>query len=139
MPDSLPLADSIRLSDYTYDLPDDCIARYPLSPRDASKLLVYTNGAIDHRQFRQLADQLPADSLLVFNDTKVIPARVYFQKSTGATIEILLLHPEVPTRIINDAMLAVGRCTPSSLNTLGLPTACRKSSNSRVGTSLISQ
>jgi S-adenosylmethionine:tRNA ribosyltransferase-isomerase len=111
MPDSLPLAESIRLSDYTYELPDERIARYPVSPRDASKLLVYTNGAIDHRHFRQLTDQLPADSLLVFNDTKVIPARVYFQKSTGATIEILLLHPEVPTRIINEAMLATGPCT----------------------------
>lgn len=111
MPDALPLADSIRLSDYTYDLPDDRIARYPVSPRDASKLLVYKNGAIDHLRFRQLIDQLPADSLLVFNDTRVIPARVYFQKSTGATIEILLLHPEVPTRIINDAMLVSRQST----------------------------
>ena len=111
MPDSLPLADSIRLSDYTYDLPDDRIARYPVSPRDASRLLVYKNGAVDHLHFRQLTDQLPADSLLVFNDTRVIPARVYFQKATGATIEILLLHPEVPTRIINDAMLVIGSCT----------------------------
>jgi S-adenosylmethionine:tRNA ribosyltransferase-isomerase len=111
MPASLSPAESIRLSDYTYDLPDERIARYPLSPRDASKLLVYKNGAIDHLHFRQLADQLPADSLLVFNDTKVIPARVYFQKPTGATIEILLLHPEVPTRIINDAMLVNGPST----------------------------
>ena len=110
MSDALPLADSIRLSDYTYDLPDERIARYPLSPRDASKLLTYQNGAIQHLQFRQLADQLPADSLLVFNDTKVIPARVYFQKPTGATIELLLLHPEVPTRIINDAMLVTDAC-----------------------------
>ena len=111
MPDSLPLAETFRLSDYTSDLPDDRIARYPVSPRDASKLLVYKNGAIDHLRFRQLTDQLPADSLLVFNDTRVIPARVYFQKSTGATIEILLLHPEVPTRIINDAMLVTRQST----------------------------
>ncbi|MPR34950.1 S-adenosylmethionine:tRNA ribosyltransferase-isomerase [Salmonirosea aquatica] len=111
MPDSLSLANSIRLSDYTYELPDERIARYPLSPRDASRLLVYKKGTIEHLHFRQLADQLPADSLLVFNDTKVIPARVYFQKATGATIEILLLHPEVPTRIINDAMLVTGPST----------------------------
>ena len=93
MPDSRLLADAIRLSDYTYELPDARIARYPLSPRDASRLLVYKNGAIQHAHFQGLVDQLPADSLLVFNDTRVIPARVYFQKSTGATIEILLLHP----------------------------------------------
>lgn len=111
MPDSPPLADTIRLSDYTYELPDNRIARYPLSPRDTSRLLVYKRGTIQHAHFQELVDQLPADSLLVFNDTRVIPARVYFQKHTGATIEILLLHPEVPTRIINDAMLVTGSCT----------------------------
>ncbi|WP_373512079.1 S-adenosylmethionine:tRNA ribosyltransferase-isomerase, partial [Persicitalea sp.] len=101
----------IQLSDYTYDLPDARIARYPVSPRDSSKLLNYQDGTISHHHFHQLADQLPAESLLVFNDTKVIPARVYFQKPTGATIELLLLNPEVPTRIINDAMLVVGQST----------------------------
>lgn len=111
MPDSPPLADTIRLSDYTYELPDNRIARYPLSPRDTSRLLIYKRGAIQHTHFQELVGQLPADSLLVFNDTRVIPARVYFQKPTGATIEILLLHPEVPTRIINDAMLVTGSCT----------------------------
>ncbi len=97
--------DPINLSNYTYDLPDERIARYPVAPRDASKLLVYKDGEISHYHFRQLAEQLPSESLLVFNDTKVIPARVYFQKPTGATIEVLLLNPEAPTRIINDAML----------------------------------
>lgn len=101
----------IHLSEYTYDLPDERIARYPVSPRDASKLLVYKDGGIVHRQFHRLAEQLPAESLLVFNDTKVIPARVYFQKPTGATIELLLLSPEAPTRIINDAMLVTRRST----------------------------
>ncbi len=95
----------LHLSDYTYPLPDERIARYPVSPRDASKLLIYEEGEIIHRHFHQLAEQLPAESLLVFNDTKVIPARVYFQKPTGATIQLLLLSPESPTRIINDAML----------------------------------
>ena len=101
---------NIRLSDYTYHLPDDRIARYPVSPRDASNLLVYEAGKINHHKFHQLADQLPAQSLLVFNDTRVIPARVYFQRPTGATIEILLLQPEVPTQIINDAMLVTRQC-----------------------------
>lgn len=103
-------AEAIRLSDYTYDLPDERIARYPVDPRDSSKLLVNKDGALSHHHFYQLAEQLPADSLLVFNDTKVIPARMYFQKPTGATIELLLLHPEAPTRIINDAMLVSGSC-----------------------------
>jgi S-adenosylmethionine:tRNA ribosyltransferase-isomerase len=101
----------IHLGDYAYALPDERIARYPLSPRDASKLLIYKNGTISHGHFHQLAEQLPAESLLVFNDTKVIPARVYFQKTTGATIELLLLSPEAPTRIINDAMLVTRQCT----------------------------
>ena len=115
MTGSLSLAESIRLRDYTYELPDDRIARYPLSPRDTSKLLVYKAGAIEHHHFRQLADQLPSDSLLVFNDTRVIPARVYFQKPTGATIEILLLHPVAPTHIINDAMLVTRQTTWSGM------------------------
>ncbi|GHB51905.1 S-adenosylmethionine:tRNA ribosyltransferase-isomerase [Persicitalea jodogahamensis] len=95
----------IHLSDYTYELPDERIARYPVSPRDSSRLLVYENGEISHHRFHQLTEQLPAESLLVFNDTKVIPARVYFQKPTGATIQLLLLNPEAPTGVINDAML----------------------------------
>ena len=101
----------IHLGDYAYELPDERIARYPVSPRDASKLLTYQDGTLSHRHFHQLADQLPAESLLVFNDTKVIPARVYFQKTTGATIELLLLSPEAPTRLINDAMLVTHQCT----------------------------
>ncbi len=108
-------AEAIRLSDYTYELPDACIARYPVAPRDTSRLLVFEGGNIRHQRFFELADQLPADSLLVFNDTKVIPARVYFQKPTGATIELLLLHPEAPTRIINDAMLVTRQTTWSGM------------------------
>ncbi len=101
----------IRLSKYTYELPDARIARYPVSPRDTSKLLVYRAGKLSHHRFHQIADQLPAESLLVFNDTRVIPARVYFQKPTGATIQLLLLNPEAPTRIINDAMLVTRQST----------------------------
>jgi len=101
----------IHLGDYAYELPDERIARYPVSPRDASKLLTYKDGTLSHCHFHQLADQLPTEGLLVFNDTKVIPARVYFQKTTGATIELLLLSPEAPTRLINDAMLVTHQCT----------------------------
>jgi S-adenosylmethionine:tRNA ribosyltransferase-isomerase len=100
----------IQLGDYVYELPDDRIARYPLEQRDTSKLLVYKNGAIAHEHFTDLPSNLPAETLLVFNDTKVIPARAYFKKETGAVIEILLLHPEAPTRVINDAMLVMHSC-----------------------------
>ncbi|QRR03315.1 S-adenosylmethionine:tRNA ribosyltransferase-isomerase [Dyadobacter sandarakinus] len=108
--DWLQQAESIALGDYTYELPDERVAKYPLTRRDQSKLLVYQNHKIQHSQFTSLPDFLPSHALLVFNNTKVIPARAYFQKPTGATIEILLLHPEQPTRIINDAMLVRGSC-----------------------------
>ena len=106
----IELADAIRLDDFHYDLPDHRIARYPLDPRDSSKLLVYKNGEINHLRFTDLTANLPADTLLIFNDTKVIPARAHFQKETGAVIEILLLHPEQPTDVINDAMLVTQSC-----------------------------
>ena len=106
----LEKAESLRIESFDYDLPDESIARYPLDPRDSSKLLVYDQGDIQHQKFSDLTGNLPENTLLVFNDTKVIPARAHFQKETGATIEILLLHPELPTRIINDAMLVRDSC-----------------------------
>jgi len=106
----LEQAESIRLESYFYDLPDDRIARYPLDPRDSSRLLVYKNGEMAHKHFTDLTEYLPAETLLVFNNTRVIPARAYFQKETGATIEILLLHPQQPTQVINDAMLVQYTC-----------------------------
>jgi S-adenosylmethionine:tRNA ribosyltransferase-isomerase len=105
----------ILLADYQYDLPDERIARHPLEPRDSSKLLIYQEGNILHKCFYDLPDYLPSDSFLVFNDTKVIPARVFFQKPTGAVIEIFLLHPEAPTRIINDAMQQTESCVWSCM------------------------
>ncbi|WP_025764692.1 S-adenosylmethionine:tRNA ribosyltransferase-isomerase [Dyadobacter tibetensis] len=101
----LEKAEGIRLSDYTYNLPDERVAKYPLAHRDQSKLLVYRQGKISHHQFDELPVFLPKHTLLVFNDTRVIPARAHFTKDTGASIELLLLHPEWPTRIINEAML----------------------------------
>lgn len=86
----------ISISDYAYELPDDKIAKYPLAERDQSKLLVWKDGQIQDAQFRNLADYLPANSLLVFNNTKVIRARLHFLKETGAKIEIFCLDPHEP-------------------------------------------
>lgn len=100
----------IKLSDYTYDLPDDRIAKFPLPKRDESKLLIYQQGEISHSVFKNITDYLPKNSLLVFNNTKVIPARIHFQKSTGAIIQIFLLHPVLPTPVINLAMDITDSC-----------------------------
>ncbi|RYF63852.1 MAG: S-adenosylmethionine:tRNA ribosyltransferase-isomerase [Cytophagaceae bacterium] len=98
----------LRLDQFQYDLPDERIARFPLPKRDQSKLLVYKEGEISHRQFYELPDLLPADSFLVFNNTKVIPARLLFTKSTGATIELFLLNPMPADRPVGEAMLDKG-------------------------------
>lgn len=86
----------IAISDYSYDLPDERIAKYPLQERDQSKLLVWKNGVILDSQFGELPQFLPANSLLIFNNTKVIRARLHFQKETGAKIEIFCLDPFEP-------------------------------------------
>lgn len=83
----------ISILDYTYDLPDDRIALHPLAERDASKLLVFKDGDIKQDIYKNIADYLPPDSLLVFNDTKVIKARIRFRKSSGGVIEIFCLEP----------------------------------------------
>ena len=83
----------ISILDYTYDLPADRIALHPLAERDASKLLVYKNGEIQEDVYRNIVNYLPANSLLIFNNTKVIKARIRFQKSSGGVIEIFLLEP----------------------------------------------
>jgi S-adenosylmethionine:tRNA ribosyltransferase-isomerase len=92
-PDALK---SIHIADYDYLLPDERIAKYPLAERDQSKLLVFKNGAISHTQFLHLPDIIGPDHLLVFNNTRVIPARLKFQKPTGAHIEIFCLEPVDP-------------------------------------------
>jgi len=86
----------IRIEDFSYPLPDARIAKYPLPERDASKLLVYRDGSVSERIFRNLAEELPAGSLMVFNDTKVVPARLFFRRPTGAHIEIFCLEPDTP-------------------------------------------
>lgn len=86
----------IHISEYNYPLPDERIAKYPLSERDASKLLVYQHGKISENRFTDLPDFLPKGSLMVFNNTKVIQARLHFRKETGALIEVFCLEPIIP-------------------------------------------
>ena len=78
--------EALTLSQFQYELPDDRIARFPLPRRDQSKLLVCRHGQITHDRFANLTDYLPKPSFLVFNNTKVIPARLYFTKPTGAVV-----------------------------------------------------
>lgn len=86
----------IRIEDYNYSLPDERIAKFPLPRRDESKLLLYRNGEIGESIFKHLTDYLPAGSLMVFNNTRVIQARLLFKKETGARIEIFCLEPASP-------------------------------------------
>ena len=87
----------IRISDYNYPLPDERIAKFPIAQRDHSKLLVYRQGEVREDMFYNLPNYLPKGALMVFNNTKVIQARMHFRKSTGALIEIFLLEPAEPT------------------------------------------
>lgn len=86
----------IRIEEYNYNLPEERIAKYPLIKRDSSKLLVYKNKKTEDSVFSHLPEYLPNDSLLVFNNTKVIQARLHFRKTTGALIEIFCLEPHYP-------------------------------------------
>ncbi|MCR4823881.1 MAG: S-adenosylmethionine:tRNA ribosyltransferase-isomerase [Bacteroidales bacterium] len=99
----------IHIEDYTYPLPDERIAKYPLAERDASKLLIYRDGQVSGRKFRNLAEELPAGSLMIFNDTKVVPARLFFRRQTGAHIEIFCLEPDTPAEY-NTNFAATDRC-----------------------------
>ena len=87
---------NIHISDYNYELPDDRIAKFPLKERDHSKLLIYNKGKVGEDVFFNLPKYLPEGALMVFNNTKVIQARMHFRKETGALIEIFLLEPETP-------------------------------------------
>ena len=87
----------IHIEDYNYGLDDSRIAKYPLPERDATKLLHYKKGTVEELRFRDLPDLLEPDTLMVFNDTKVVPARLHFQKESGAHIEIFCLEPVAPS------------------------------------------
>ena len=90
------MIEEIRIEDYSYDLPDDRIAKYPLPERDGSKLLKYSEGVVEEYRFRDVSSLIPDNSLMIFNDTKVVPARLHFQRPTGAHIEIFCLEPVQP-------------------------------------------
>ena len=87
----------IHISDYNYPLPDERIAKFPIARRDHSKLLIYKKGEVSEDLFYNLPDYLPEGALMVFNNTKVIQARLHFRKETGALIEIFLLEPAEPS------------------------------------------
>jgi S-adenosylmethionine:tRNA ribosyltransferase-isomerase len=96
---------TLSIKDFTYSLPEERIAKYPLAERDASKLLIYKNGNITEEIYRNIADHIPSDALLVFNDTKVVEARLLFQKPTGGVIEIFCLEPHEQYPDIMTAMM----------------------------------
>jgi len=100
----------VDINEFKYHLPPERIALFPLPERDQSKLLVFQDGKITHSKFTELDTFLPSDSLLVFNNTKVIPARVLFKKETGAEIEIFLLNPVAPSSLVSVSMEAVSSC-----------------------------
>ena len=104
----------IRISEYNYQLPDERIAKFPIAERDHSKLLVYEHGQISDDVFYHLPKYLPKNSLMVFNNTKVIQARLHFRKETGALIEIFLLEPISPADY-EQMFQTVGSCSWSCL------------------------
>lgn len=104
----------IRISEYNYQLPDERIAKFPIAERDHSKLLVYKHGQISDDVFYHLPKYLPKNSLMVFNNTKVIQARLHFRKETGALIEIFLLEPISPADY-EQMFQTVGSCSWSCL------------------------
>jgi len=103
--------DHIHPSDFNYDLPEEKIAIYPLADRSASKLLIYHKGQIRHSNFSEIVNEIHTNSLIVFNDTKVIPARLIFHKQTGAKIEIFLLEPIKPSAAMEQVMSETESCS----------------------------
>jgi S-adenosylmethionine:tRNA ribosyltransferase-isomerase len=100
---------NISIKDYTYHLPDEKIARHPLTERDASKLLVYSKKEISTNTFRELPTLLPVNSTLVFNNTKVVEARLLFTKPSGGKVEIFCLEPDSQYADIGTAMIQKGK------------------------------
>lgn len=100
----------LKIEDFNYDLPDARIAKYPLSCRDESKLLIYKEESCSEDVFHSLPKYLPEGSLMVFNDTKVVPARLFFRRSSGAHIEIFCLQPSSPAEY-TEAFAACDKCS----------------------------
>lgn len=104
---SLPI---VQIAEYEYSLDEQRIAKFPLTQRDKSKLLVYNNGEISHTTFRELSKIIQSDSIMVFNNTKVVQARLKFTKSTGALIEVFLIEPITPSEY-SLSFSSTKRCT----------------------------
>ncbi len=100
----------IHIADYDYPLPDERIAKYPLAQRDHSKLLVYRHGSVSDDRFYNLPNYLPEGGLMVFNNTRVIQARIHFRKETGALIEVFLMEPALPADY-EQMFQSRGRCS----------------------------
>ena len=95
----------LNIKDYSYNLPDNRIAHYPLVKREASKLLIYNNGLIKDENFHNIISFLTPESLLIFNKTKVVNASLLFQKETGSSVEIFCLEPVLPVSEISSAFM----------------------------------
>ena len=91
----------LHIEDYNYPLPDERIAKYPLHERDASKLLCFDGDSIATHIFKELPEQLPENALMVFNDTKVVPARLFFKRDTGAVVQVFCLNPVKPAEYVS--------------------------------------
>lgn len=102
---------SLSITDFTYTLPEEKIAQEPLVQRDTSRLLIYKQGKTEETVFNAITRHLPEKSMLVFNDTKVIHARIFFENEHGATIEVFLLEPVAPVRDLQLAMFQHHECT----------------------------
>ena len=100
----------IKIQDFDYPLPEERIAKYPLPRRDSSKLLVYDGGSCSDHIFNDIPSLLPQGSLMVFNDTKVVPARLFFRRSSGAHVEIFCLEPHLPSEY-NTSFASKGTCS----------------------------
>ncbi|NOX48321.1 MAG: S-adenosylmethionine:tRNA ribosyltransferase-isomerase, partial [Chlorobi bacterium] len=93
----------INIEEFNYNLPKEKIAQFPLEKRDESKLVIYKDGEISETTFKHIPELLPENSLMIYNETKVVQARLLFRKETGANIEIFCLEPVEPTREIQQA------------------------------------
>jgi S-adenosylmethionine:tRNA ribosyltransferase-isomerase len=100
---------NLSIAEFTYELPNERIAEYPVNPRDQSKLLTYQNGIINEDIYANISDHLPEGALLIFNNTKVVEARLLFQKTTGGVIEIFCLEPHEQYKDITTALQQTGK------------------------------
>lgn len=101
----------LDLGKYNYELSDERIARFPVEPRDSSKILIYKDLQLSEDVFNKVNNHLPENTFLVFNNTKVIPARLFFQKENGVVIEVFLLRPVEPSSIVSQVMETTENCT----------------------------